>query len=73
MFEDLGYYKEYFINNKFIGTIPTEKDRDIIGFNGATYEVIEQDIILSNNKKIKKGTAVKTFLYPLCGKQIDPK
>jgi hypothetical protein len=70
MFEHLGYYKEYFINNKFIGTLPTEKDRDVIGFNGAVYEVIEQDILLSNNKKIKKGTSVKTFIYPLCGKQI---
>lgn len=33
MFEHLGYFKEYYIDNKFIGTIPCEKDQEI-GYEG---------------------------------------
>lgn len=70
MFEILGYFTEYYINNKFIGTINCEKDRDIIGYNGKTFIVLSEDIVLSNKIKIKKGTQVLTILYPLCGKKI---
>jgi hypothetical protein len=68
VFEDLGYFKEYYINNKFIGTINCDKDREEIGYFGRKNETLESELILSNNKKIKKGETVQTILYPLCGK-----
>jgi hypothetical protein len=68
MFEHLGYFKEYYIGNKFIGTTPCEKDRDKIGYYGQRKEIISEQIMLDNGKQIKSGTEVKTMIYPLCGK-----
>jgi len=68
MFIDLGFYKEYYINNKFIGFIKCVKDRESIGYNGKKEEILTIDIFLENNKKIKKETIVTTMIYPLCGK-----
>lgn len=68
MFKELGYYKEYYLNNKYIGSKKCEKDRDIIGYNGKLIEVITLDITLENKKVIKSNTEVATILYPLCGK-----
>lgn len=70
MFKDLGYYKEYYVNNKFIGTIKTEKDRDIIGYFGRKEETLNENITTQNNKIMKKGTKVTTILYPLCGELL---
>lgn len=70
MFTNLGYYKEYYIDNKFIGFIKCEKDREMIGYNGRKQETVLSDIVLENKKKIKSGTIVVTFLYPLCGKSL---
>lgn len=70
MFEQLGYYKEYYINNKYIGSILCEKDRDIIGYNGKVNEVTTSNITLNNKKVIKSNTEVATLLYPLCGKLL---
>ena len=68
MFNTFGFFKEYYINNKFIGTIKCEKDRDVLGFFGKKYEILTQDIKLSNNRIIKKGTKVETMLFNFCGK-----
>ena len=68
MFEELGYYKEYYIYNKFIGFIECEKDREIIGYKGRKQETVLNDITLQNKKKIKQGTICNTIIYPLCGK-----
>jgi len=70
MFENLGYFKEYYIDNKFVGTLNCDKDRETIGYCGQITETIKSDLVLSNNKKIKSGIIVKTILYPLCGKII---
>lgn len=70
MFKQFGYYKEYYINNKYIGSIICEKDRDIIGYNGKITENIQTTIKLDNNKVIKANSIVDTFLYPLCGRKI---
>lgn len=70
MFQELGYFKEYYVNNKYVGTLPSIKDRDIIGYNGKQKEMITTQIKFKNNKLIKKGTEVETFLYPLCGTKI---
>lgn len=68
MFEDLGYFKEYYIDGKFIGTIKCNKDRDLIGYYGKTQEIINHSIKLENGKTIKANSKVETMLYPLCGK-----
>ena len=71
MFESLGYFKEYYVNNKFIGTItPCEKDRNEIGYYSKQTETLTNTITLDNKKKIKKGTEVATLIYPLFGKLI---
>lgn len=67
-FQHLGYYKEYYIDNKFIGTIPCEKERDEIGYNGRKIETLKEKVILHNKKAIKSGTQVQTMIYPLSGK-----
>ena len=66
MFETFGYFKEYYINNKFIGSLNCEKDRETYGFFGKKTEMIELDLILSNGRKIKKGEQVNTFLFQFC-------
>lgn len=70
MFEILGYFREYYIDNKFIGCLNIKKDREQIGYYGRKYEILEDDIFLDNKKKIKKGTKVNTIIYPLNGKII---
>jgi len=70
MFQVLGYFKEYYSNNKFLGTISTEKDREEIGYYGKKSEVLLNDIYLDNKKKIKKGTEVQTIIYPINGRSI---
>lgn len=68
MFEDLGFFKEYYIDGKFIGTTPSEKDRETIGYLGRKTETTKEKIECSNGKKIKSGIEVTTYLYPLTGK-----
>lgn len=70
MFQQFGFFKEYYINDKFIGFIKSEQDREKIGFNGRKNEIINNDLILENKKKIKAGTNVVTILYPLCGQKM---
>lgn len=69
-FEDLGYYKEYWVNSKYIGYTKCKKDRDVIGYYGAKNETTTEAVTLCNKKKIKANTVVKTLLYPLSGKYI---
>lgn len=70
MFSNFGYYKEYYLNGKYIGSIKTDKDRNVIGYNGRLNENIETIIILDNKKKLKLNTIYQTILYPLCGKMV---
>jgi hypothetical protein len=70
MFELIGYFKEYYINDKFAGKVNAEKDREEIGYFGRRSEVLINDVILDNKKKLKAGTQVVTVLYPLNGKRI---
>lgn len=68
-FEQHGYFKEYYIDGKFIGVVnDVEKDRLILGFFGQQLSITKKDILLSNKKKIKKGTIVQTQLHYLNGK-----
>jgi hypothetical protein len=73
MFEHLGYYKEYYVNGKFIGTVLCDKDREVMGYNGKIVEVINDRLELQNKKVIKANTEVVTQLFPLCGKYLNQK
>ena len=70
-FKKLGYFLEYMIDDKYIGsTILKEPDRKEIGYYGRIDEVAAEDIIFSSKKKIKKGQAFYTRMYPLCGSKL---
>lgn len=71
VFEDMGYYKEYYINGKFIGFAACDKDRDTFGYYGKVLETVLQDVRLQNKKVIKARTTVETWIYPMCGKLSD--
>lgn len=68
-FENLGYFLEYLVDGKYIGSINIDKpDRKEIGYYGKIELVAENDIIFTNNKKIKKGQIYYTRMYPLNGR-----
>lgn len=70
-FEQLGYFTDYMIGDKYIGSIIMQKpDRETIGYFGRINDVATEDIILSNKKRIKKGQSFYSIMYPLCGKFI---
>ena len=70
-FEQLGYFLEYMIDDKFIGTtILKNPDRKEVGYYGRIDEVATEDIIFKNKKTIKKGQSFYTRMYPLCGKKL---
>jgi len=67
-FQDLGFFKEYFVNGRFFGTIKCEKDREIVGYLGREEEVLKETVILDNKKRLIAGIRVATIIYPMCGK-----
>lgn len=67
-FSHHGFFKDYYVNGKFIGSVECEKDRDILGYYGRKTEVVNESINLSNKKKIKTGSEVVTELNFICGK-----
>lgn len=67
-FENIGYFIEYIINTKLIGTkLIDQPDRKEIGYYSTQHHIAENDILFNNKKKIKKGQSYYTRLYPLCG------
>lgn len=68
-FSQFGYFKEYYVNNKFISFLECEKDREDIGYTGRKTETLQSKIVFKNGKSIKAGTEVTTIVYPLCGSQ----
>lgn len=68
-FEQVGYYKDYYVNGKYFGSVTgVEKDRERFGYYGRLKETTTEDIVFKNKKKIKSGTEVITELFPLNGK-----
>lgn len=69
-FESLGFFVEYIVDKKMIGTknVPTNETGKI-GYESTQHFTAEEDILFKN-KKIKKGTNYYTRIYPLCGKPI---
>jgi len=69
-FDDLGYFLEYLVDGKYIGSINIDKpDREEIGYYGKIDAIAEKDIIFKNKKRIKKGQHYYTRMYPLCGQK----
>ena len=68
MFETIGYSREYYVDNKLVGTetIP-EKDREQVGYYGKITQVADSPIALGK-KRIKKGQEYHTILIKLCGR-----
>lgn len=62
----MTYFMEYYLDRKFIGTLMCDRinEREI-GYFGKEFIDIEQDLILDNKRKIKKGNKVMTIIYPL--------
>jgi len=67
-FNNFGFFKEYYIGNKFIGSLPCEKDREDVGYIGRKEEKLKDTVVFRNKKKIKSGESVTTIIYPLCGR-----
>ena len=71
IFKDIGYFLEYYVEGKFIGTnLIDQPDREEIGYYSRIDSVADQDIKLQSKKVIKKGTKYYTRVYPMCGEKI---
>ena len=71
-FETKGYFKDYYVNGKFVGSKECEKDREEFGYFGRKNEILCETINFKS-KKIKAGTEVMTELQRICGKVIVPR
>ena len=69
-FEQFGFFKDYYVLNKFIGSQKCEDEGREIGYSGRRVSILENDVICWNKKKIKKGVEVMTIIYPLCGRIV---
>jgi hypothetical protein len=67
-FEHLGYAKDYFIADKYIGTERCEHTGPT-GYDSRTDQVAEQAIRLGK-KRIPAGAKYWTIVNPLCGKFV---
>tara|TARA_R110000796_G_scaffold40572_6_gene100419 strand:+ start:2533 stop:2754 length:222 start_codon:yes stop_codon:yes gene_type:complete len=69
IFKESGFFLEYMIDGKFIGTTLIDKpDREEVGYYGRINAVATEDLKIGK-KIIKKGTNYYTRMYPLCGKK----
>ena len=67
-FEKIGFFVEYIVNGKFIGTLNVDTNESgKIGYYSTEHYIADTDIKIKN-KTIKKGTKYYTRIYPLCGK-----
>jgi hypothetical protein len=68
-FEIIGYFKDFYIGSRYIGSItPVKKDRSKCSWYGQQDHIAKSDVLLDKNKKIPKGSTYRTRLMPLCGK-----
>lgn len=65
----MEYYKDYYLNNKFIGSTISHLDRETFGFMGRKKEIFTDSFKLDNGKIIKPSTEYITELQLLCGRK----
>lgn len=65
----IGYFEEFMIDSKFIGTKTCEQKNREIGYYGKETKIATEVIVLDNKKKIKIGQEYYTRYYPLNGRQ----
>lgn len=66
-FEQLGYFKDIYIGDKFMGYIVCDKDREEMGYMGRKTETATEDFKTSKTT-IRKGTEYVSELQRLCGR-----
>jgi hypothetical protein len=59
----IGYFKEFYVGNQFIGKETCEKDRETIGYAGKQSHIADADFKVGK-KRIKAGEKYVTILYP---------
>ena len=70
-FEIFGFYKEIWLNNKFMGTIKCEYDEHRkVGYTGRQDEIFGTNITTDSKKVIKSGVKVQTLYCLYYGKRI---
>jgi hypothetical protein len=68
-FKVFGYYLEYWVGGKMIGTTKHETQLgQEFGYYSRKNAVADKQILLEKNKKIPAGVEYFTMEYPLCGK-----
>lgn len=66
--EIIGYFKEYYCNNNFIGSVTLkENDHKGLGYDFRKFYKAEETIKIGK-RKILKGQDYFTVVFPLCGK-----
>jgi hypothetical protein len=71
-FKNLGYYKDLFaLDNKYLGQIDSIKDNEEIGYYSRKKNIANEDIIMKNGKKIKKGQEYISELRQYFGEYIN--
>ena len=69
-FEDLGFFIEYLVDGKLMGTKNvSDNDRGCVGWESTQHHIAEENIVFKK-RKIKAGMNYSTRIYPLCGKVI---
>lgn len=69
MFETIGFSIDYFVGLKFIGYVLIDApDREHNGYKGRKIEVLQEDVVCTNKKRIKAGEVVKSEQVQLYGR-----
>jgi len=69
-FEHLGYAKDYFVADKYIGTSNCEWAADKPTGHESRQDWVAEETLRIGKKRIPAGTKYWTIVYPLCGKLI---
>ena len=71
-FEHLGFTRDFYVGDRYIGTIPCQYDTNSpLGYASRQDLVAESDMRIGK-RKIQRGTPYWTITNQLCGKYIGP-
>lgn len=71
-FENLGYFEEIKLDGKNMGCVLCDEDpaREV-GYYGKQTKVVDVAFFTDRKKKIKAGSVIETYYYPICGRIIS--